>query len=126
MLVSYKTAQPQNLPKEYESFTEEQLNVLGFVICPEKPEIIPGQKLWWENNQWTMQEPNESELAIQWQAVKTQAERLLFESDYKVLKAYESQTPVDPGWITYRQELRDIYNNVNNINPFAVIWPNKP
>ena len=43
MLVSYKTAQPQKLPKEHEGKSEAELNELGFVICPEKPEITPGQ-----------------------------------------------------------------------------------
>lgn len=67
MLVSYKSAQPQKLPKEHEGKPEQELNELGFVICPEPPQIIPGQKLWWENNTWTIKEPNESEIAIQWQ-----------------------------------------------------------
>lgn len=126
MLVSYKTAQPQKLPKEHEGKSESELNALGFVVCPETPEITPGQKLWWVNNAWVIQEPNEAEISIQWQAVKTESERLLAETDYKVIKAYEAQTLVAPEWITYRQSLRDIYNNVNNINPFAVEWPQKP
>jgi hypothetical protein len=126
MLVSYKTAQPQKLPKEHEGKSEAELNAIGFVVCPEKPEMTPGQKLWWENSAWVIQEPNEAELAIQWQSIKTESERLLFESDYKVIKAYEAQIPVEPEWILYRQALRDIYNNVNDINPFAVEWPNRP
>ena len=126
MLVSYKTAQPQKLPKEHEGKSEAELNNLGFVICSPKPEIISGQTLWWENNQWVVKEPTEGELSIQWQSVKTQTEKLLFESDYKVLKAYETQTPVASEWVVYRQSLRDIYNNVENINPFDVSWPIRP
>jgi hypothetical protein len=126
MLVSYMSAQPQKLPTKYEGMTETELNAAGFVICPDKPDVVPGQTLWWENNQWTVREPTDSELAIQWQAVKNQAERYLSETDYKVLKAYESQNLVDPQWIAYRQSLRDIYNNVDSINPFAVEWPEKP
>jgi hypothetical protein len=126
MLVSYKTAQPQKLPKEHEGKSEAELNALGFVVCTEKPEITPGQKLWWENSAWVIQEPNEAEIAIQWQSVKTESERLLAETDYKVIKAYEAQIPVEPEWVSYRQALRDIYNNVNDINPFDVPWPQTP
>lgn len=126
MLVSYKTAQPQRLPKEHEEKSEAELNELGFVVCPEKPTTAPGQKLWWENNQWTILESSESEIDIQWQQVRTKAERLLAESDYKVLKAYETQTPVSPEWVAYRQVLRDVYNNVNDDDPFGINWPSKP
>jgi hypothetical protein len=126
MLVSYKTAQPQKLPIEHVGKSEQELNVLGFVICTVKPSFIPGQKLWWENNQWTIQDPNESELAIQWQKIKTESEKHLAETDYKVIKAYELQVPVSPEWVEYRQALRDIYNNVAGLNPFAVDWPQKP
>jgi hypothetical protein len=120
-------AQPQQLPKEHEGKTEAELNELGFVICPDKPDLNPGQTLSWENNAWVVNEPTEQELILQWQIIKNQAVLMLYDSDYKVLKAYESQTPVDPAWIQYRQDLRDIYNNVNNINPFDTItWPTRP
>jgi hypothetical protein len=126
MLVSYKTAQPQKLPKEHEGKSEAELNALGFIICSEKPEITLGQKLWWENNQWVIVDPNQAEIEIQWQTIKTESERRLAETDYKVIKAYEVQIPVEPEWVEYRQALRNVYNNVGDINPFAVDWPKKP
>jgi hypothetical protein len=123
MLVSYKTAQPQTLPKQHEGKTEQELNALGFVVCPEPPTISPGHKLWWENNQWSVVPPNDAETEIQWQKVKDQSVLLLAASDYRVLKAYESQTPVDPFWVSYRQSLRDIYNNTEGLDPFDITWP---
>jgi hypothetical protein len=123
MLVSYKGAQPQKLPKKYEGKTEQELNQLGFVICPEPPIVLPGYKLWWQNNQWSTIPPNDAEIEIQWQTVKDKAVSMLQASDYRVLKAYEAQVPVEPFWINYRQNLRDIYNNKEGLNPFDINWP---
>jgi hypothetical protein len=123
MLVSYKTAQPQKLPIEHTGKSEQELSVLEFVICPVKPSYIPGQKLWWENNQWTIQDPNESELEIQWQKIKTEAQKRLSDSDYKIIKLYELKADVPVVLFNYRQALRDIYNNINVINPFSPNWP---
>jgi len=123
MLLSYKTAQPQKLPKEHEGRSEAELNTIGFVICPPKPETIPGQKLRWENNQWTIQDPNESELAIQWQSVRNHRNDLLAESDVYVVKAKENNEPVDVGVIYYREILRNI---TEQDNPFNIDWPEQP
>lgn len=122
-LVSYKGAQPQIIPPEHSNKSEEKLNELGFDVCPEKPEIIPGQILYWKNKEWKVREPNEAELDIQWQTVKNEAVRRLSETDYIIIKAYETSSQVDVNAITYRQALRDIYNNINNLNPFAIEWP---
>lgn len=123
MLVSYKSAQPQKLPKEHEGKSESELNALGFVICPEKPEITPGQKLWWENNAWVIQEPNEAELAVQWQAVKNEVARLLEEADRYVIIAYEKGQKTDNSIVKYRKQLRKV---AGQPNPFAITWPIRP
>lgn len=122
-LVSYKGAQPQIIPAEYANKSEASLNELGFVVCPDKPEIIPGQVLYWENNEWKIREPNESELDIQWQHIKDEAVRKLAETDYIVIKAYELSLPINENAVLYRATLRGIYNNINNLNPFDVTWP---
>lgn len=126
MLVSYKGAQPQILPAKYSGLTESEILALGFVICTEKPMTTPGQRLWWENGDWSIQDPNESEIAVQWQAVKTQCVYLLAKTDYKVIKAYEQGVSLSSEWVAYRQAIRDIHNDVNSINPFAVAWPEQP
>jgi hypothetical protein len=123
MLVSYKTAQPQKLPKEHEGKSEAELNIIGFVICPPKPETIPGQTLWWENNDWVIKEPTEGELAIQWQSVRNRRNNLLAESDVYIVKAKENNELADVGVIYYRKTLRNI---TEQDNPFAIDWPEQP
>jgi len=49
--------------------------------------------------------------------------RRLFDTDYKVVKAIETGEPLDPIMTHYRQELRDLYNNVNNVDPWTVQYP---
>lgn len=123
MLISYHGAQPQELPQDYADKTEVELNALGIVVCPNKPACNPGQVVFWQFGMWNIREATESEREIQWQTIKNEVVRLLSETDYKVLKAYENAVPVDQTVTTYRQLLRDIYNNVNDINPFQVTWP---
>jgi hypothetical protein len=46
---------------------------------------------------------------------------MLFDTDYKVIKAVEQGTPIDQDIVVYRQQLRDLYNNV--VDPWNVAWP---
>jgi hypothetical protein len=57
-------------------------------------------------------------------AIKSERNRLLSESDWVVTKALETQTAVHQDWLEYRQQLRDVTNQANY--PFDVQWPNKP
>ena len=106
--------------------THEQLLANGWIVAPSIPSYEYPNVLEWLEPDWLVRPPNSAELEARWEQTKKQATDLLAASDYKVLKAYEAQTPVDSAIIDYRQALRDIYNNVNNINPFDVIWPEKP
>lgn len=126
MLVSYKTAQPQKLPVDLEGKTEAELNDLGFVVCGPKPEVLPGQTLWWENNGWVVRDPGEAELALERTRVQNTVVERLFASDYKVIKAYEQGILPDPEWVTYRNSLRDIYNTVDTVDPFSIVIPVRP
>jgi hypothetical protein len=61
-----------------------------------------------------------------WDEIRRDCDRRLVETDYKVIKAMEAGVAPDPAYVAYRQELRDLYNNVNDIDPWNVVWPTKP
>lgn len=123
MLVSYMGAQPQTLPKEHEGKSEAELIAIGFVICPAKPALAPGQKAVWVDSAWTVQEPTASELAIKWQAVKTERDRLLAQSDKRVVDFAEKGQSVPLALKEYRTALKGIETHAN---PFDVSWPDLP
>lgn len=58
-----------------------------------------------------------------WSSVRERRDLLLSESDWLVARAVETNTPVPPDWLAYRQALRDI---TKQRNPFLVVWPTKP
>lgn len=123
MLVSYMGAQPQKLPQEHKGKSEAELNTLGFVICPEKPTLAPGQKAIWVNNAWTVEDPTPSELAIKWQAVKNQRDRLLAQSDQWVVDFVGKGQAVPLAIKEYRTALKEIENQPS---PFGLTLPNAP
>jgi len=49
--------------------------------------------------------------------------KLLGETDYATLKAFEGSTTVSSDMATYRQALRDLPSTAN---VFAIVWPTKP
>lgn len=108
------------------TFTQEEIEDAGYALAPEKPEVTYPNKLEWSGNAWIVRPPNESETQAQWSKIQKVCEKLLSETDYKVIKAYELGEPLDAAYVTYRQALRDIYNNVNSIDPWNVVWPSKP
>lgn len=114
-IYSYKGSYPYPLPENMFGY-----NVEDFVLAPEKPSLSSGEVLEWINNSWNVRPANESEIAIQWQAVRDQRNNLLKDSDVYVLRAYETGQPVPQSVITYRQALRDI---TIQVDPFNIIWP---
>jgi hypothetical protein len=59
----------------------------------------------------------QSRLDTQWQAIRTQRNQLLKDSDWTQL----ADTPVDKAtWATYRQSLRDI---TAQTDPYRIEWP---
>lgn len=110
------------------TFTAEEIADAGWILVDNLPVVDYPYKLEWngETLSWYSREPNTSEIAIRWQEIRNTCLTLLENSDYKVLKAYEAGIPVDQVFIDYRQALRDIYNNVNNIDPWNVPWPISP
>ena len=62
--------------------------------------------------------------AEQAKSVRQQRDAKLAESDWRVIKALESNTPQDFAWATYRQALRDITSQTGF--PWTIDWPVNP
>lgn len=133
-LYSYKGAWPTQLPNRLKfsdgttktdksTFTQEEIANAGWVEVPNPPIAYYPNKLEWVNGEWNVREPNASEIAFKWQEIKNECERRLAETDYKVIKAVETGVALDPILSQYRQELRDLYNNVNDVDPWTVTYP---
>jgi len=57
-------------------------------------------------------------------SVRQQRDEKLKESDWRVIKALESNTPQDFAWAAYRQALRDI--TIQAGFPWTIDWPTNP
>ena len=62
--------------------------------------------------------------AVASSSVRRQRDNLLADSDWRVIKAQETGTPMSQAWVDYRQALRDITNQTGF--PHDVVWPTKP
>lgn len=62
--------------------------------------------------------------AEQAKSVRQSRDAKLAESDWRVIKALESNTSQDFAWATYRQQLRDITNQTGF--PWTIDWPVNP
>lgn len=110
---------------------DETLFELGWKIAPPYPEYSYPDHIEWSGSDWVIVSPTQAEIDAKWENIKSIAQKKLSETDYKVLKAIEAsvingtslEQELSPAYIAYRQALRDIYNNVNNIDPFFVQWP---
>ena len=108
------------------TFTNEEIADAGYVEVSDPPSYSYPDVLEWVGSAWVVRSPNNSEISNQWTVIQAEAVRLLSQTDYKAIKAYESGIPLSTPWIDYRQALRDIYNNVNNLDPFFISWPEQP
>ena len=57
-------------------------------------------------------------------AIRKQRDEKLAESDWRMIKAWETQTAVSTEWATYRQALRDVTTQTGF--PWEVTWPTQP
>ena len=62
--------------------------------------------------------------AEQAKSVRQQRDEKLKETDWRVIKALESNTPQDFAWAAYRQALRDITAQTGF--PWEITWPTQP
>jgi len=111
--------------------THEQLLENGWKLAPEQPYVEYPNNLEWKDGDWLVTPPTVDQINTKWVAVRSKCQKLLDDTDYKVIKAIEASVSngttlaeeIPQEYINYRQALRDIYNNVNNIDPFNVEWP---
>ena len=134
MLYSYLGQYPLPLPHRIRfsdgstktdstTFTEEELSDLGYVYAGDPPDFEYPNVLDWINNEWVVREPNEQEIFTRWIEIKENCLKALAETDYKVIKAMELGQELDPAYTQFRQAYRDLYNNVNDIDPWFVHYP---
>lgn len=135
-LYSFKGAWPTQLPNRIKlsngftktdktTFTVEDLADAGWVAVDYPPEIEYPNKLEWDGSilEWYIRPPNEAETQFKWQEIRNECQRKLAETDYVVIKTVERGESLDPAYVEYRQALRDLYNNVNNVDPWTVEYP---
>ena len=108
------------------TYTPEEIADAGYVQAGNAPYVTYPNKLDWDVTDWIVREPNETEIENKWAEIKTECQQILLETDYKVIKAYELNIILDQIWIDYRQSIRDIYNNVNDLDPWNILWPDRP
>lgn len=58
------------------------------------------------------------------ESVRIERNNRLSETDWVVIKALETNSPLSPEWISYRQALRDITQQSGF--PWNIVWPSKP
>lgn len=117
-LYSYKGAFPYPLPQDMSHY-----DIKDFYLAPPAPALPPGYVLGWNVTEWTVRSPNDSELQIQWAAIRERRNALLAQSDIFVVRAYERGEPVSVETVAYRQALRDV---TTQPDPFAIDWPVPP
>lgn len=108
------------------TFTAQEIADAGYVAAPNPPTVDYPKRLEWTGSAWLLRDPNDQETNERWHQIRKNCTRLLAATDYKVIKAYESGTSVDSAYSTYRQALRDLYNNVNDVDPWTVEYPDHP
>jgi hypothetical protein len=137
MLYSYNNGYPALIPNrirlsdgstrtDRSTYTPEEIANAGYVQVADQPSVSYPNVLEWSGTDWNVREPNTQEIESKWEEIKRSCQQILVETDYKVIKAFELGIPLSQDWVTYRQDIRNIYNNVNNIDPWNVVWPEPP
>jgi hypothetical protein len=122
-----------------QQLTVELINDLGYDVVLEGPQAQPTryQAAFRDgveeiDGQWFTKysvadmddETKAAKDAEQAKNVRDTRDAKLAESDWRVIKALESNTPQDFEWATYRQALRDIPTQADF--PWEVVWPTQP
>jgi hypothetical protein len=105
------------------TFTEEEIVDAGYIAVDNPPVATYPNRLDWNGTEWLVREPNESEINAKWESIRNECVARLEATDYKVIKAVELNEIVEYEYLVYRQELRDLYNNVNGIDPWNFEFP---
>lgn len=108
------------------TFTAEEIQDAGGIEVEDPPSVQHPNRLGWdsENMKWLIKEPDVVAVGKQLRWIREECQRKLAETDYKVIKALEAGVPLDPIYVQYRQELRDLYNNVDTLeDPWNIVFP---
>jgi len=135
----FRSYQRQNGGPTWGATTTEVLEVLGADVVFEGPQASPTRyqvafrdgveqiegKWYTKHSVADMDdEAKAAKDAEQAKIVRITRDAKLAESDWRVIKALESNTPQDFEWASYRQALRDVPNQVGF--PWEVVWPTQP
>jgi len=89
---------------------------------PERPDL---KHTWnWTTKTWEDTRTEQEKYSQAAKQIKEQRSKLLDDSDWVIVKAMDTGTPIPQDWQTYRQQLRDI--TLQPEFPFNITWPQKP
>jgi len=92
------------------------------VIMPDQPS--PYYKFDYQTKTWQDVRTEAQKFQQASREILNQRKQLLDSTDWIVIKAMDTGTPIPTAWQTYRQELRDVTNQTGY--PYQVTWPTKP
>lgn len=111
------------------TFDQDEIQDAGYVEVPNPPVASYPNKLNWnsETLEWEVIPPSTNETDKKRYEIQMLCKQLLEETDYKVIKSIETEEPLTAEMKQYRQELRNIYNGVNEIQDvWNFVLPVKP
>ena len=113
------------------TFTAEEIADAGWTVAPEIPTFnhVTQVANWsTENSNYVIenipQEILDERTEAMWRGIRHERNEILSQSDYMVIKAYETGTTLDSDWAAYRQTLRDLPSTSDD--PSSIVWPTKP
>jgi len=147
-LYSYNGLEPSILPHriilsngvsrtDNTSFTEEEIADAGFTGPYERPEFdSETQRLIWDSEDLSYKvvalNPSENTIppenvvptSFYWQRMRDERNFRLSITDWSVLSDVQLTEEKKQSFLTYRQELRDLPENIEDIHNFT--WPKRP
>lgn len=137
-LYSFKGDYPQPLPErirlssgltrtDSSTFTEEEIADAGYVPVSDEPVVGMLQTVVWRQGGWDIIDLTPQEIenlkVSQWQSIREKRNRVLQDTDWIIVKAFETKQEIPKEILEYRQALRDI---TTQEDPFNIIWPQAP
>ena len=134
LLYSKNNGYPQPLPQRLRlpsgetrtdpsTFTAEDLVNAGYVEAPPPPSVDYPNELNWSGVDWLVVPPSVASTITKQNTIMAECLKKLAESDYKILKALEVGASPAPEVVAYRQQLRDLYNTVETLDPWGIVLP---
>ena len=87
----------------------------------ENRDPAPNQYYYWEGTSWVFNQSKVTDI------IRAERDRLLLRSDWTQLPDSPLSDNEKAAWSAYRQELRDLTNNLENVQTLEdVVWPVSP